>query len=143
MCIAATRVEQEYALCIPVDLHVSGPDVAVNEERRDAPASCLERPQQPRDNLCEELIANFVHFGVRSPDALLPFEIRPQLATEEFLTRIASLVHQGYNAIECGGVESKLSDRRLRSLVQFFKDLSQLFWLGNVVPKVAEGRQEK
>lgn len=115
----------------------------MDKDRLDGPAPCLERPQQPRDDLGEELIANLVHFGVWSPDALFPSDIRPKLAAKELLPSIAPPVYQGYDAIERGGVESKLSSRRHRSLVQFFKDLSQLFWLRSLVAEVEERRQEK
>lgn len=143
MCIAATRVEQDHALSVPVDLHVSGPDIAVDEDRLNAPAPCLEWPQQSRDDLIEEFSPYFVHFGIRSSDTLFPFDVRPKLAAEEFLPSIAPFVDEGYNAIECGDVEPKIPGWGHRMLVQFLKDLNQLCWLGNLVTKISEWCQEK
>lgn len=143
VCIAAARVKQNHALGIPVDLHVSGPDVSVDEDRLDAPASCLERAQQSRNDLFEELMADFVHFRVWPPDALFPCNVGSKLATKELLPGIAPLVDQGYDAIECGDVEAKLSSRGHRSLVQLFEDFDQLCWLGSLVAEITKWRKEK
>lgn len=114
---SSNKSRKKNALSIPVDLHVAGPEIAVDEDRLDIPASCLERSQQSGDDLVEEFSPDFVHFGIRSSDTLFPFDVRPKLAAKELLPCIAPLVDQRYNAIERGDVETKLSSRGRRSLV--------------------------
>lgn len=143
MSIAATRIKQDHTLGISVDLHIAGPDVAVDEDRLNAPASCLEWPQQSGYDLLEELTANLVHLAVRPPDALFPRDIGLKLATEELLPGITPFINQGYDAIECGDMKTKLSSRGRRSFVQSSEDLNQLCWLGSLVAEIAEWRQEK
>lgn len=88
-------------------------------------------------------MADFIHFGVRAPDALLPCNVGPKLTTKEFLPGIAPLVDQGYNAIECGDMEAKLSNGGHSSLVQLFKDFNQLCWLKSLVAEITKWRQEE
>lgn len=85
-------------------------------------------------------MADFVHLRVRSPDALFPCNIGSKLATKELLPGIAPFVDQGYNAIECGDVEAKLSSGGQRSLVQLFEDFNQLRWLRSLVAEITEWR---
>jgi hypothetical protein len=51
----------------------------MHKRRFNAPATGLQRSQQPRDHLFKELLRHTIELGISPSHRLLPFNIGPQL----------------------------------------------------------------
>lgn len=143
MAVEAARVIHHRLPSRTINRNISVPEIPVDQHRRDLPPTGLHGPDQTRNHLPQDLVAQLLQLPVRSLDSQLSLHSISHAAGEELLPGIAPCGVDGMFPREGGGVVAEPAVGGGGRRVEGGDEGDQLGNAGELVVHVAKLGQEE
>lgn len=116
--IEAAGVEKDGLICRRIDLDIGIIEISVAESRLDVPPASLQRPEQPGDDLLNEVLSYITQLRVSTVGYLAILQCGPKLPCVILFPAVGPAVIHRWRAPESCDREAKFASGRDGRLMQ-------------------------